>query len=67
MEIYVELVDEGVDVWRPVEALAEGDGFRLPDHPPDGEVWKFPPGSLVRAEKRELADGEALVAVETIP
>ena len=30
--IYVELIDEGVDVWRPVEATVEvDDTFRLPD------------------------------------
>jgi len=63
--IYVGLIDEGVDVWRPVEATADVDGtFRLPDHTP--EVWRFPPGSVVRCELRELAGGDALVAVEMI-
>lgn len=65
--IYVELIDEGVDVWRPVEATANVDGtFRLPDQAPDGETWRFAPGTLVRCELRKLADGEALVAVDTV-
>jgi hypothetical protein len=65
--IYVELIDEGVDVWRPVEATAEVDGtFRLPDHAPEGEVWQFPPGTVVRCELRQLADGDALVAFEMV-
>jgi hypothetical protein len=65
--IYVELIDEGVDVWRPVEATPEADDtFRLPDEAPDGEAWQFPPGSIVRCELRQLAGGETLVAVELV-
>ena len=30
VEIYVELLDEGVAVWRPVEAVADGaDAYRI--------------------------------------
>ena len=55
--IYVELVDEGVDVWRPVDATVEHNGtFRLPDHAPEGEAWRFLPGSVVRCERRLLSD-----------
>jgi len=59
------LRDEGVDVWRPVEAeqLAES-VYRLAEAPtPEGEVWEFAPGSTVRCERRELSEGSALVAV----
>jgi hypothetical protein len=62
--IYVELLDEGVDVWRPVEAVRDGDAFRLPVSAPEGEHWQFPPGSRVRCALRELSDGQTLVAVE---
>jgi hypothetical protein len=62
--IYIELLDEGVDVWRPVEAEAETeDIFRLPPTAPEGELWRFAPGSRVRCEWRDLSDGDALVAV----
>jgi hypothetical protein len=63
--IYVALKDEGVDVWRPVEATDEGGSvYRISEAPmPDGETWKFPPGSRVRCEQRELSDGPAVVAV----
>lgn len=64
--VYVALRDEGVDVWRPVDAeqLTESI-YRLADEPPvKGEVWQFAPGSTVRCELRELSDGLALVAVE---
>ena len=65
--IYVELVDEAVDVWRPVDARVEHSGtFRLPDHAPEGEAWRFPPGSVVRCERRLLSGTEALVACELV-
>jgi hypothetical protein len=61
--IYVELLDENVDVWRPVAALHVRDGvYRLSDVAPEEERWAFPPGSLVRVEERELSDGRFLVA-----
>ena len=52
-------------MWRPVEAAAEDDSiYRISDTPsPPDEVWQFPPGSRVRCEWRDLADGPALVAV----
>lgn len=65
--IYIELMGDGVDVWRPVEATAEADGaFRLPDQAPEDEVWKFPPRSLVRCQQRLLSGGEVLVASELV-
>lgn len=56
--IYVRLLDEGVDVWRPVEAEEEEHGaFRLPTSAPEDEAWEFRPGSRVICEYRrgELA------------
>ncbi len=65
--IYIELLDEGVDVWRPVKAKAETDDiFRLPPTAPEDEVWRFAPGSRVRCEWRDLPDGAALVAAELL-
>jgi len=65
--VYVELLDEGVDVWRPVEAVEDGDAFLLPATAPDGEHWRFSPGIRVRCEPRELCEGSALVATEIAP
>lgn len=64
--VYVELLDEGVDVWRPVSAVAESERvFRLTGEQPAGETWAFPPGSRVRCEERhDLSDGPALVAYQ---
>jgi hypothetical protein len=65
VEIYVRLLNEGVDVWRPVEAEPLPDGtFRLASSPPPpDEVWEFPPGATVRCERKSLGGGEARVAI----
>lgn len=66
--IYVRLLDEGTDVWRPVVATELSDGtFRLAE--PDGydpkvEVWEFPPHTRVRCALKRFFDGtEGLVAI----
>lgn len=63
--IYVELLDEGVAVYRPVEATLDLDGaFRLPATAPVDEHWRFEPGSRVVCEREDIGDGEPqLVAV----
>jgi hypothetical protein len=63
--IYVELLDEGVTVYRPVEATPESDGsFRLPDSAPADERWRFAPGSRVVCELQDIGGAEpSLVAV----
>jgi hypothetical protein len=64
--VLVELRDDGVDVWRPVDAerLADGSYRIVTENPdPEDEHWAFPTGSIVRCEERTF-DGEArLVAV----
>jgi hypothetical protein len=67
--IYIELLDEGVEVWRPVKAERRQDGlFRLLSGPPDEtEAWKFPKGSVVRCEEKTFSGGnKGLVARERI-
>ena len=59
-EIYVALLDEGVDVWRPVQARALGGGeFEILGIVPAGELWEFPPGTRVRCREHDFADGVA--------
>ena len=66
--IYMELVGEGVAVWRPVEAERREDGlYRILSKPPDDtEMCQFPPGSVVRCQEKTLSGGKALVAFERI-
>jgi len=69
MQVYVQLLEEGVDVWRPVEAIEDAGLYRLigPPHSPDDERWEFEIGELVRCEARTFSDGQTgLVAVESV-
>jgi hypothetical protein len=61
--IYVELLDEGIEVWRPVHAERIRDGvFRILDVAPPDEQWKYPSGSVVHCVPKELSSGVCLVA-----
>jgi hypothetical protein len=63
--IYMPLLNEGTEAWRPVEAsrIAEGT-YRIEGQVPDGEEWAFPPGASVRCELKTFTGGEpALVAI----
>jgi len=68
--IFVALLGENVDVWRPVDAEPlSSDAYRItganPD--PEGEVWEFVTGELVRCEPRRFdEESPVLVAVEKI-
>ena len=65
--IYVRLLGEGTDVWRPVAATELPDGtFQLAERDTgcDSETWEFPPRARVRCVLRTFSDGsEGLVAV----
>ena len=67
IKIYVRLIDEGTEVSRPTEALDLGNGLLellpTPDCDSEDEIWEFPPGSVVRCEKRQGSSGEYLLAV----
>lgn len=63
--VHVRLLNESVDVWRPVaaEALSEH-VFRLAGEPvPNDEVWAFEPGDEVVVEQRERDGALVRVAV----
>lgn len=54
--ILIALLDEGVEVWRPVLAERVGpDLYFVLGSVPDDEEWAFPPGSLVRCVAKELS------------
>jgi hypothetical protein len=62
--VYVKLLEEGTDVWRPVQALRLLDQrFLLVGKPEDSETWEFPSGATVICEHRELSGGMCEVAV----
>jgi hypothetical protein len=64
-EIFVSLLDERVDVWRPVQAeRLHGNVYRIVDEPYNREIetWQFEPGDEVVCEPIELSDGRILAA-----
>ena len=66
-KVYVYLQSEGTDVWRPVDAVEEGEGvFKITSLPEKEEQWQFPSGSRVVCERKKLASGWALVAVRSV-
>jgi hypothetical protein len=63
--IHVYLLDEGVDVWRPVFAERIDESvFRIveQDYDQSIEKWEFEPGDLVHCELTQLSEGMCLVA-----
>ena len=64
-EILVSLLNDGVDVWRPILARrVRSDIFRIVDQPYDREIekWQFEPGDLVVCEMIDSSDGLILAA-----
>jgi hypothetical protein len=63
--VYVYLLEESTDVWRPVLSEQVGrDQFRLSGPVPADEHWQYQPGEVVGCEERVLSGGLVLVAVE---
>lgn len=65
--VYVRLLDEGTDVFRPTLAECMPNGlYRLiatPEYDPDDEHWEFLPDQLVKCQSITLHEGERLVAI----
>lgn len=65
VQIYVSLLDEGVDVWRPVRAeRLHSNQYRIAQQPYDRaiETWQFEPGDEVICEMVKTSDGLILAA-----
>jgi hypothetical protein len=57
--IYVPLLDEGTDCWRPVQAVELGGNvYCIITARGEDERWQFETGNLVRCRERISADGE---------
>lgn len=68
-DVYVQLLDEGVDVWRPVAAEhVRANMYRIIGQPPnETEHWEFGPGDVVLCRMQALSEGPVLVAYEKAP
>ncbi len=65
VQIYNTLQDEGVNVWRPVDAEhVGGDVYRIRSQPYDRSVesWQFEPGDEVVCEMIASSEGRILAA-----
>jgi hypothetical protein len=64
-QIYIALLDEGVDVWRPVQAERLSDNtYRILSQHYDRsvEAWQFEPGDVVLCEMVQSSEGRILAA-----
>jgi len=64
-QIYIALLDEGVDVWRPVQAeRLSGNTYRILSQAYDRRIesWQFEPGDVVLCEMVESSDRRILAA-----
>ena len=66
-EIYVYILHEGVDVWRPVHAMRVGvDVFRIEGPAmPEDEEWEFPVGTVVKVGRLKLDSGVVRLVAES--
>lgn len=66
--IYIQLLNEGTKVYRPVPAFEiRGNIFRIEGHDiyePESEAWEFPPETKVMVEEQVLGGELVLVAVK---
>ena len=61
-KIYIRLLDEAVDCWRPVEAEPRGAAYLVIGPTPSDEQWEFPAGSLVICQQTQFSEGETVLA-----
>lgn len=68
--IYVQLMDEGVAVFRPILAIAiGGKNYKIDDNQsiynPNDETWEFLPGDIVEVEQR-IFDGDVILVASKL-
>ena len=67
-EIYIPLINEGTDVWRPAKGRRIKDLiFEVlcpDDYDSMNEDWQFKPGNIVKCKKVNMENKEILVAIE---
>jgi hypothetical protein len=65
--VYVRLMGEGTEVYRPTEARVVGEETVMllapAGYDPDDEQWEFPPGTTVYCVTRNLRGQHVFVAV----
>ena len=66
-KIYVQLLNEGTKVYRPIQAFEiETNVYKIVDnqiYDSDDEHWEFTPGTVVVVEEQNLEGEDVLIAV----
>jgi len=67
-QIYVKLLDEMVEVWRPISASHPGGNiYKIEKQEiPDYENWEFQPGDTVETRTREAFGKKTIVCIRKI-
>jgi len=67
-QIYVKLLDEMVEVWRPISAThLGGSTYKIENQEiPDYEIWEFQPGDIVETKMREAFGEKSIVCIKKI-
>ncbi|PXW87826.1 hypothetical protein C8R34_10974 [Nitrosomonas sp. Nm84] len=64
--LYVRLLNEGVEVFRPVSATQVAPNVFVLDgadsYDPEDEEWEFPPGSRISTVERMMEGNRVLIA-----
>lgn len=66
-EIYVKLMNEDVEVWRPIKAkYIKENIYQIVEQPYDIEIekWEFSPGATVVCEYVNTAERKILAAIK---
>lgn len=62
--VFMPLLNEGTDVWRPVKAtLISPNTYRIDGEMPDDQEWTFRPGAVVRCVEKAFAGGNVGLTV----
>ncbi|MBJ7440182.1 MAG: hypothetical protein JHD35_14290 [Sphingopyxis sp.] len=69
LTIFMPLLDEGTECWRPVGATPLGTQlYKVEGEVPQDETWAFLPGSIVICEIRKFQSGESgMTAIALAP
>lgn len=61
--VQMPLLDEGIEVWRPVSCRSIGGELFVVDAQPipEAEKWMFLPGQVIRCEPHQFSSGEVLL------
>jgi len=58
------LLNEGTDVWRPVDATKlSADLYRVDGSIPANEAWEYAPGTIVRCQLTTFPEGESELTI----